>query len=226
MATTDRRAVLRRGRGLFSLDVEHTSTSFAVDETSFAQGDRGGGVMYVERGSVRLTVKSRYGKKAVVAILGSGTLFGEAVLAGQRRRTSTAQSVANSRIGMVKTAEMRRRLHEGSALSNWFRSQVLATNIRMEEGLVRQVFSDCERRLVRALLLLAHFDEHQAVSAPLPIISRDLLAEMVGATRPEVDLFMNKFRKLGFLIRHSERDGGLRVHRSMLSVVLQDEPQG
>ena len=212
----------RRVRALFALDVAHTSTAFEAGETIYAQGDRGGGVMYVERGNVRLTVKSRHGKKATVAILGSGALFGEGVLAGQRRRTSTAQSVASSQIGMVTTAEMRRRLHEGSALSNWFRSQVLASNIRMEEGLVSEVFNDCERRLARALLLLAHFDEHQAISAALPIISRDVLADMVGATRPQVDLFMNKFRKLGFLIRNSERDGGQRVHRSMLSVVLQD----
>jgi len=218
----DSRAATRHGRGLFSLDVVHTSTAFKADETIFAQGDRGGGVMFVERGNVRLTVKSRQGKKAVVAILGSGTLFGEGVLAGQRRRTSTAQSVAGSRIGMVKTADMRRRLQEGSAVSNWFRAQVLATNIRMEEGLILQVFNHCERRLARALLLLAHFDEHQAISAPLPIISRNLLAEMVDAPRPQIDLFMNKFRKLGFLIHNSGRDGGLRVHRSMLSVVLQD----
>lgn len=222
----DGQAVPRRDRGDFSLDVEHTSIAFAADETIFAQGDRGGGVMFVERGSVRLTVTSRHGKQATVAVLGSGTLFGEGVLAGQRRRTSTARSVAGSRIGMVKTAEMRRRLHEGSALSDWFRSQVLATNIRMEEGLVRQAFSDSERRLARMLLLLAHFDEHHAVSAPMPIISRNLLAENVGTTRPHVDQFMNKFRKLGFLIHNSERDGGLQVHRSMLSVVLQDESQG
>jgi CRP-like cAMP-binding protein len=218
----DSRAATRHGRGLFSLDVAHTSTAFAADETIFSQGDRGGMVMFVKRGNVRLTVKSRHGKKATVAILGSGALFGEGVLAGQRRRTSTAQSVASSQIGMVKTAEMRRRLHEGSALSNWFRSEVLAANIRMEEGLIRQVFNHCERRLARVLLLLAHFDEHQAISAALPIISRDVLADMVGATRPQVDLFMNKFRKLGFLIRGSERDGGQRVHRSMLSLVLQD----
>jgi CRP/FNR family cyclic AMP-dependent transcriptional regulator len=223
MATRDGRAAPRRGRGgLFSLDVEHTSTTFGPDETIFAQGDRGASVMYVERGRVQLTVKARDGGQAVVAVLGSGSLFGEGVLAGQRRRTSTAQSVTSSQIGMVKTAEMRRRLQEGSALSNWFRSQVLATNIRMEEGLVLQVFNHCERRLARALLLLAHFDEHQAVSADLPIISRNLLAEMVGATRSQVDLFMNKFRKLGFLIRKSEWDGGLQVHRSMLSVVLQE----
>ena len=215
-------AASRGGRGTFSLDVEHTSTAFKADETIFAQGDRGGDVMYVERGSVRLSVKSPHGKKAVVAILGSGTLFGEGVLAGQRRRTSTAQSVAGSRIGMVKTAEMRRRLQEGSELSNWFRSQVLATNIRMEEGLVRQAFNHSERRLARALLLLAHFDEHQAVSALLPTISRDLLAEMVGATRAQVDVFMNKFRGLGFLVRNGKRGGGLLVHRSMLSVVLKD----
>ena len=222
MPTKSSRVAPRRGRELFALDVAHTSTAFEADDTIFAQGDRGGGVMFIERGHVRLTVKSRHGKKAIVAVLGSGALFGEGVLAGQRRRTLTAQSISGSQIGMVKTSEMRRRLHEGSALSDWFRSQVLATNIRMEEGLVREVFDDCERRLARALMVLAHFDEHQAISAALPIISRNLLAEMVDATCPQVDILMNKFRKLGFLVGTNERDGGLRVHRSMLSVVLQD----
>lgn len=222
MTTKSSLVAPRRARGRFTLDVAHTSMTFEAGETIYAQGDRGGGVMYVQRGNVRLSVKSPQGKKAVVAVLGSGDLFGEGVLAGQRRRTSTAQSVANSQIGMVKSVEMRRRLQEGSALSNWFRSQVLAANIRMEEGLVRQVFNHCERRLARALLLLAHFDQHQAISAALPIISRDLLAEMIDAPRPQVDTFMKKFRKVGFLIQTGGRDGGLRVHRSMLSVVLQD----
>jgi CRP/FNR family transcriptional regulator, cyclic AMP receptor protein len=222
MTRQHRVAATARGRGLFSLNVEHTSSTFEPDATIFAQGDRAATVMYVEDGCVRLTVKSPYGRKAVVAVLATGGLFGEGVLAGQRRRTATAQSVTTARIGIVKTADMRRRLQEGSALSKWFRSQVLAANIRMEEALVRQVFNHCERRLARALLLLAHFDEHQAPSAPLPIISRNVLAEMTGATRSQVDLFMNRFRQLGFLVRHSGRDRGLHVHRSMLSVVLQD----
>lgn len=212
-----------RGRRLFdTLDVEHTSARFAPDETIFAQGDRSATVMYLARGRVKLVVQSRHGRKAVVAILDAGTLFGEAVLAGERRRTSTAQAVTASRIVMVKRADMWRGLHEESALSDWFRSQVLARNIRMQADLVEQTFNHCERRLARALLLLAHFDEHRAAASPLPKISRDLLAEMIGTTRPRVDLFMNKFRKLGFLIRRRERDGGLHVHRSMLSVVLQD----
>jgi CRP/FNR family cyclic AMP-dependent transcriptional regulator len=222
MATKDGRGARRRARGLFSLDVAHASTEFEPDEVIFAQGDHGGSVMYVERGMVQLTVTSRFGQQAVVAVIGSGSLFGEAVMGGQRRRTSTARSMTNTRIGSVKTAEMRRRLQERSELSTWFRSQVLATNIRMQEGLVRQVFNHCESRLARALLLLAHFDEHQAASAALPIISRTLLAEMVGATRAEVNGFMKKFRKLGFLTRTSPSHGGLLVHRSMLSVVLQD----
>ena len=109
-----------------------------------------------------------------------------------------------------------------TAFADWFRSHLLATNIRIEADLVDQLFNPLEKRLARTLLVLAHFDEHQSTRHALPTISRDLLAEMIGASRAKVDVLMNRFRKLGFLERHPERDGGLQVHCSMLSVVLQD----
>ena len=221
MGTRDARATGRTARRLLdSLDVEHASVRFAPEETIFAQGDRCTAVMCVERGRVQLTVTLGQGRSAVVADLSAGAIFGEAVLAG--RRTSTARALTNSRIAIVKTAEMRRKLHEEWALADWFRSQVLANHVRVEADLVHNTFNHGERRLARVLLLLAQVDDHQAAAYTLPRVSRDLLAEISGMTRSKVDLFMNKFRKLGFLIRNSERNGGLQVHRSMLSVVLQD----
>jgi CRP/FNR family transcriptional regulator, cyclic AMP receptor protein len=210
------------GGRLDLLHVTNTSVRYRPCETVFAQGDRCAAVMYIRKGRVKLTVTSRAGREAVVGIIHAGEFFGEGARAGQRRRRCTAETVTASTIAMVKTAEMRRRLHEGVGLSDWFRSHMLARNIRMEGALVGQLFNRCEKRLARVLLLLANFDEHQLPRAALPQISRNLLAEMIGATRSKVDFLMNKLRKLGFLERNRERDGGVQVHRSMLSVVLQE----
>jgi len=174
--------------------------------------------MYIEKGRVRLSVRSPGGKSSEVAMLHSGAFFGEGSLAGQRRRKSTAETMTTCTIAVVKTAEMRRRLLEEPALSDWFRSYLLARNVRIEQDLVEQVFNGCEKRLARVLLLLAHFDEHRSTHYPLPKISRNLLAEMSGTTRSKVDSLMNNFRKLGFLERSR---GDIQVHPSMLSVVLQ-----
>jgi CRP/FNR family cyclic AMP-dependent transcriptional regulator len=210
------------GRRLDALHVAHTRVRYRPCETVFAQGDRCAALMYIEQGRVKLSVTSRTGRTAAVAILHAGAFFGEGALAGRRRRTCTAETVTASTIAMVKTTEMRRRLHEEVALADWFRSKMLATNIRTEADLIGQLFNRTEKRLARALLLLANFDEHQLPRAALPLISRNLLAEMIGAPRWKVDLLMNNFRKRGFLERHGERDGGMQVHRSMLSVVLQE----
>jgi CRP-like cAMP-binding protein len=207
------------------LDVMHvanTSMRFKPFETIFAQGDSCTGVMYLEKGHVTLTTTSHQGRAAVVGTLTAGAFFGEGVLAGQRRRRATAKTTTGSTIGIVKTGEMRRCLHEETAFADWFRSHLLARNIRIEADLVNHLFNQLEKRLARTLLLLAHFDEHQLTRHALPLISRDLLAEMIGTSRAKVDALMNRFRKLGFLERHPERDGGLQVHCSMLSVVLQD----
>jgi CRP/FNR family transcriptional regulator, cyclic AMP receptor protein len=223
MSTRNRRpSGPNSGRLLDALHVENTSVSFKPFETIFAQGDSCAAVMYIQKGRVKLTVISREGREAVVGILTAGAFFGEGALAGQRRRRATAKTMTGSTIGIVKIAEMRRRLREGTALSDWFRSHLLTRNNQIEADLVDQLFNRCEKRLARALLLLAHFDMHDAPRYALPIISRNLLAEMIGATRSKVDVLMNKFRKLGFLERHSERNGGLHVHCSMLNVLLQD----
>jgi CRP/FNR family cyclic AMP-dependent transcriptional regulator len=215
-----RGAPRRDGRLLESLNVATTSVRFEPGETIFSQGDRCGTVMYIEQGRVKLSVASPGGRTAIVALLDAGAFFGEGALARQRFRRSTAEAVTGTTIVMVKTAEMRQRLHSERALSDWFRSQMLIRNMRIEQDLVDHVFNSCELRLARALLLLAHADEHQSQRYSMPKISRDLLAEMTDMTRSRVDTLMNHFRKLGFLECHRERNGGLQVHRSLLSVVL------
>jgi CRP-like cAMP-binding protein len=221
VTTRHARGALRRdGRLLESLNVATTSVRFEPAETIFAQGDRCATVMYVEQGRVKLSVAAPGGRTAVVAVLDAGAFFGEGALAGQRFRRSTAEAVTGTTIVIVRTAEMRRRLHSERALSDWFRSQMLVRNIRIEQDLVARIFDSGEARLARALLLLAGADEHQAPRYPMPKISRDLLAEMTDLTRCRVDTLMNHFRKLGFLECRRERNGGLQVHRSLLTIVL------
>jgi CRP-like cAMP-binding protein len=213
-----------RARTIGRLDrhVANTSVQYRPRETIFAQGDRCAAVMYIQKGRVNLTVTSRGGREAVIGVLYAGAFFGEGALAGQRLRRATATTMTASTIAVVKTSEMRRGLQEKTALSDWFRMHMLARNSRIEEDLVSQLFNRREKRLARMLLLLANFDEHQQVRSALPRISRNLLADLVGTTRSKVDVLMNKFRKLGFLERNPERTGGVQVHRSMLSVVLQE----
>ena len=222
MIANTRAAGPNTSRLLEVMHVANTSVRFKPFETVFAQGDSCTSVMYIQTGGVALTTTSRQGRAALVSTLTAGAFFGQGALAGQRRRRATAQTTTGSTIGIVKTGEMRRCLHEETAFADWFRSHLLATNIRIEADLVDQLFNRSEKRLARALLLLAHFDEHQSLRHALPTISRDVLAEMIGTSRSKVDVLMNKFRKLGFLERHRERDGGLQVHCSMLSVVLSD----
>lgn len=202
------------------LHVVNTVARYSPRETVFAQGDRCAGVMYIQKGGVRLTVTSPTGRVAVVAVLRAGSFFGEGALAGQQRRRCSAETLNATTIATVKTRDMRRGLSETVMLADCFRAHLLARNVRAESDLIDQLFNRCARRLARALLLLANFDAHYLAYAPLPAISRNLLADMAGTTRSKVDVLMNKFRKLGFIARV---DGGVQVHRSLLAVVTQDE---
>jgi len=184
----------------------------------FAQGDPATSVMYVERGAVRLSVLSHAGKEAVVAVLETGHFFGEGCLAGQSQRMATATAMAPSAILVVDKREMVRQLHSRPAFADRFLTHMLTRNIRIEEDLVDQLFNSSEKRLARALLLLARYGEHEPSHLDLPKVSQELLAEMVGTTRSRVNFFMNKFRKLGFI----EYNGGLKINNSLLSVVLHD----
>ena len=184
----------------------------------FAQGDPATGVMYVEKGAVRLSVLSHAGKEAVVAVLDAGYFFGEGCLAGQMHRMATATAMAPSTIFAVDKLEMVRQLHAVPAFADRFLTHMLTRNIRIEEDLVDQLFNSTEKRLARTLLLLARYGEPEASHRALPKVSQQVLAEMVGTTRSRVNFFMNKFRKLGFI----DYNGALKINNSLLSVVLRD----
>ena len=184
----------------------------------FAQGDPATSVMYVENGTVRLSVLSHAGKEAVIAVLESGHFFGEGCLASQPRRMATATAMAPCTIITVEKDDMVRQLHAKPAFADRFLTHMLTRNIRIEEDLIDQLFNSSEKRLARTLLLLARYGEPEASHRTLPRVSQETLAEMVGTTRSRVNFFMNKFRKLGFI----EYNGGLKIHNSLLTVVLRD----
>ena len=184
----------------------------------FAQGDRAASVMYIEQGTVRLSVVSHAGKEAVVAILEPGHFLGEGCLAGQPRRMATARTIAPSTIITVQKEEMVRQLHDRPIFADGFLTHMLTRNIRIEEDLIDQLFNSSEKRLARTLLLLARYGEPDVTHRTLPKLSQETLAEMIGTTRSRVNFFMNKFRRLGFI----EYNGGLKINNSLLSVVIRD----
>lgn len=183
----------------------------------YAQGDVAEDVRYVQRGSVKLSVLSRIGKEAVVAMLTPGDFFGEGVLAGQDRRIGTATAVSASTIMTLSKDAITRLIHEEPAFADRFLSHMLTRNIRIEADLVDQLFNSSEKRLARTLLLLARYGQVNP-QRNIPKISQETLAEMIGTTRSRVNFFMNKFRKLGLI----EYNGSLKVNSSLLSVVLHD----
>ena len=184
----------------------------------FAQGEPGTTVMFIKKGTVKLSVVSSAGKEAVVALLKSGDFVGEGCLAGQSRRMATATALTPTTMLILDKLEMTKRLHDSHEFTDRFLSHMLSRNIRIEEDLVDQLFNSSEKRLARALLLLARYGENDKPQRVLPKVSQELLAEMVGTTRSRVNFFMNKFRKLGFI----EYNGGLTIDNSLLSVVLHD----
>ena len=187
-------------------------------EVVYSQGEAAKNVMYLQEGGVKLSVVNGVGKEAVVAILGPGDFFGEGCLAGQTVRMGTATAITPSTIHIIEKSEMLRVLHEQHNLSDQFIAFMLARNIRIEEDLIDQLFNSSEKRLARTLLLLARYGKEDQLHGVLPPISQETLAEMIGTTRPRVNFFMNKFKKLGF-IRYN---GGLQINTSLLSVVLHD----
>jgi CRP/FNR family cyclic AMP-dependent transcriptional regulator len=184
----------------------------------FSQGDPAESVMYIRKGTVKLSVVSKTGKEAIVGMIADGDFFGEGCLAGQTRRMSTATSMSPATVVVVQKQEMARGLHDNPSFSDRFLSHMLTRNIRIEEDLIDQLFNSSEKRLARALLLLARYSEQDRPQHVLPNLSQELLAEMVGTTRSRVNFFMNKFRKLGFI----EYNGVLRINTSLLTVVLHD----
>ncbi len=195
-----------------------TILSLKRDQLLFSQGGPSDAVFYVLEGKVKLVVASPRGREAVVAVLGAAAFVGEACLSGQRVRTSTATSMGESTIVRIEKDTMIRVLHEEPVFSELFMSYLLSRNIRIEEDLLDQLFNSSEKRLARVLLLLAHFGKESKTEVIIPTISQQTLADMIGITRSKVSFFMNRFRKLGFVDNH----GGLRVHSSLLDLVLHD----
>lgn len=190
----------------------------AAGTTIFSQGEAAGSVMYVTKGTVRLSVVSHAGKEAVIAVLDENHFFGEGCLVGQSNRMATATAMTASTIVIVEKPDMVQHLHSHPAFADHFLTHMLTRNIRIEEDLIDHLFNSSEKRLARTLLLLARYGEPDASHRRLPRLSQELLAEMVGTTRSRVNFFMNKFRRLGFI----EYNGGLKINNSLLSVVLRD----
>lgn len=203
---------------LDSAGVSRRIVRFARASVVFAQGAQAQSVFYIQDGGVKLSVLSRRGKEAIVAMLAPGDFFGEGCLAGQAVRMGTATALVPTTVLRIHKREMARTLHEQPAFSDRFIAHMLSRNIRIEENLVDHLFNSSEKRLARTLLVLARYgakgDSHRA----LPRLSQETLAEMIGTTRSRVNVFMNKFRKLG-LIRYN---GTLTINSSLLSVVLHD----
>jgi CRP/FNR family cyclic AMP-dependent transcriptional regulator len=195
-----------------------TTAKYPNKKTIFSQGDESAAVFYIEKGRVKLTVVSKRGREAVIAILGAGDFFGEGCLAGQIRRMATATALSDCVIVRIDKSATIRVLHEDPKFSELFLAHVLSRNIRMEEDLVDQLFNSSEKRLARVLLLLANFGKEGKPDQLIAKISQETLAEMIGTTRSRVSYFMNKFRKMGFI----KYNGHLEVHSSLLNIVLHD----
>lgn len=195
---------------------------YGRNEVVFGQGDRCRSVMYIQTGGVKLSVLSKTGREAVVAMLGSGDFFGEGCLAGQPVRIGSATAITPSSILVIEKNQMVKVLHKQLALSDRFISHMLSRNVRIEQDLIDQLFNSSEKRLARALLLLARYGKQVKPRQMVPKISQETLSEMVGTTRSRVNFFMNKFKKLGFIEYNGDLDDGILINSSLLSVVLHD----
>ena len=184
----------------------------------FRQGDPADGVFYIQSGKIELSVVSQQGKERVIAILSAGDFFGEGCLAGQPLHMASAIALAESTIFKIEKQTMIRVLRDEPTLSEMFMGFLLSRNIQFEADLVDQLFNSSERRLARVLLLLANFGKEGALESVIPPISQELLAARVGTTRSRINVFMNKFRKLGLI----EYNGHLKVHSALLNVVVHD----
>ena len=193
-------------------------TDYRKNQVVFSQGDPADAIFYVQKGKVKLTVVSKQGKEAVVAILGVGDFFGEGCLAGQPLRMATATVMSECSIMRLEKEGVVRLLHGQPAFSELLLRHVLSRNIRIEEDLVDQLFNSSEKRLARVLLLLANFGKEGKTEPVIPKISHETQAEIVGTTRSRVSFFMNRFRKMGFI----EYNGGMEIHSSLLNVILHD----
>ena len=196
-------------------------SDYRKDKIVFRQGDPADAVFYIQKGKIKLTVVSERGKEAVVGILEPGHFFGEGCLNGHPLRVTTATAIEQSLITRIPKAEMIATLHDQPEFSELFMADLLSRNSRIEEDLIDQLFNSSEKRLARALLLLANFGKETTVEPIIGNFSQQILAEMIGTTRSRVSFFMNKFRKLGYI----QYNGKLEIRNSLLNVVLYDKPE-
>jgi CRP-like cAMP-binding protein len=191
----------------------------AARQDIFRQGGPADAVFYLQNGRAKLTVISKRGKEATVTLLAPGDFFGEESMAGvEALRTATASAVSVCMVLKIERERMLRALHEEHAFSDFFMQFILTRGIRTQADLVDQLFNSSERRLARTLLLMADFGKEGEPEPLIPPVTQETLAEMIGTTRSRVSFFMNRFRKLGYI----EYDGRIRVHTSLLDMVLQD----
>jgi CRP-like cAMP-binding protein len=184
----------------------------------FSQGDKCHAVLFLQTGTVKMTVTSSAGKEAVIALLQPGDFFGEGCISGQPLRVSTATAMEPVSVLEIEKQEMVRVIHHEHEFSDRFVAHMLKRNVRIEEDLVDQLFNSSEKRLARALLLIARYGSDERPQKIVAQVSQGTLAEMIGTTRSRVSFFMNKFRKLGFI----KYNGGLEVNDSLLRVILHD----
>jgi len=192
--------------------------TYSKGKVIYSQGQPSDAVMYIQKGGIKITVLSRTGKEAVVAMLGPGDFFGEGAMTGQSIRIGTATATMPTTVLIIEKAVMLGLLREQPTFSERFLAYLLARNLRIEADLVDHLFNSSEKRLARTLLLLARYGEREGSELRIPKISQETLAEMVGTTRSRVNFFMNKFRDLGFI----DYNGEMRVNASLLSVVLHE----
>lgn len=197
-----------------------TVTKYPKHKVLFSQGDAADSVFYIQRGKVKVTVISEQGKEAVVAVLGPVAFCGEGCLTGQPLRLSSAAAMTDCDLMRLDKAAIIRVLHEEPAFSEMFVAYLLTRTIRVEEDLVDQLFNSSEKRLARALLMLANFGKEGRPEPIFANVSQETLAEMIGTTRSRVSFFMNKFRRLGFI----SYNGHMEIHSSLLGIVLNERP--
>jgi CRP-like cAMP-binding protein len=195
-----------------------TVAKYRKGDTVYEQEGPANAVFYVQKGKIKITVTSKQGKEAVIALLGPDEFLGEGCLIGQPLRLATATAMSDSEVLRVGKAEMIRVLHAEPAFGEMFIAHLLIRNTKVEEDLVDQLFNSSEKRLARTLLMLANFGKEEGPQPITTKISQETLAEIIGTTRPRVSHFMNKFRKLGFI----SYNGTIKVNSSLLSVVLRD----
>jgi CRP-like cAMP-binding protein len=197
-----------------------TVSSYSKGQSVFTQGEPSDAVFYIQSGKVKVTVISEQGKEAVIAFLDTGDFLGEASLRGQPQRVSSATATAPSVIARVDKSFMAKTLRHQSKFSEMFTAYLLGRTVRVEEDLVDQLFNSSEKRLARALLILANVGKEGRPEPIVPRVDQGTLAEMIGTTRSRVSHFMNRFREMGFI----EYNGDLKVHTSLLDVVLHEKP--